>query len=305
MLRRQAYLLSLAPLFATAVLAQSPAPPPGGGLLAEARRYLPHLSDIFGGDLPELDRPNAVKLTLRPHFGDLVRRDYMRMDTGLRWAMNENFELKTAAAVFFTHGLKDSAGYGIGRLSGGAKYIFDDLPWRDYETSVELAGEFPVGHPPLDLTDGYNHVRPGFAIQHLTESNPHLTLFGGMGLDLITTSALPGTPGRNQPRDDSLSFTGGGVYDAGQIKWTFTSTYATTALVGDRTHHFLYLQPGLLWYVPRRFTFNSKSQFIVGLGARTTFGPDGTDFSLNSRLRVEFTLRQFMDGIRQRAAKGR
>ncbi|MDI1319648.1 MAG: hypothetical protein PSW75_05565, partial [bacterium] len=75
-----------------------------------------------------------------------------------------------------------------------------------------------------------------------------------MGLDFIKKSTIPGTPGFNQPHDHSVSITGGGVYDAGQIKWTFTSTYATTALIGQRTNHFLYVQPGLLWYVPRRFT---------------------------------------------------
>lgn len=283
-----------------AALAQTE-PPDSGGLFANTRRYLPHLSDIFGSDLPELNPPNAIKLTLRPHFGDLFNRDYMRVDTGLRWAMNENFEIRTAGAVFFTHGLRGSAGYGVGQLSGGAKYIFDDMPWRDYETSVELSAETPVGHPPMDLTDGYSHVRPSFAIQHLTEWNRHLTLFGGAGLDFITKSSIPGTPGFNEPRDDSISFTAGGIYDVGQVKWTLTTTFATTALLGGRTNNFLYVQPGLLWYVPRRFTFNSKSQFILGLGARSTFGPDGSNFSLSSRLRVEFTFRQFLDGIRQRA----
>jgi len=288
------------------------APPPAAGgmlgpgrLLADARRYLPHLSDIFGSDLPELDRPYAIKLTLRPHFGDLIHRDYMRVETGLRWAMTENFEFRTAGSVFFTHGLKDAAGYGVGQLSGGAKYIFDDTPWRDYETSVELNAETPVGHPPLDMTDGYTHVRQSFVVQHLTDWNPHLTLFGGAGLDFITKSHIPGTPGFNEPRDDSFSLTGGGVYDVGQIKWTFTTTYATTALIGAHADHFLYVQPGLLWYVPRRFTFNTKSQFIMGLGARSTFGPDGSSFSLSSRLRVELTLRQFMDGIRQRTTSSR
>lgn len=301
---RRTFLYLLANLAAlTSALAQVPAQPRPGGLLTEARRYLPHLSDLFGRDLPELDRPNAIKLTLRPHFGDLVHRDYMRMDTGLRWALNDNLEIKTAGSVFFTHGLRDSTGYGVGKLNGGAKYIFDDLPWRDYETSVELSGETPVGHPPLDMTDGYTHVRPSFAIQHLTERNRHLTLFGGMGLDFITKSSVPGTPAFNEPRDDSVSFTGGGIYDVGQVKWTFTTTYATTALLGEHTSHFLYVQPGLLWYVPRRFTFNWKSQVIMGLGARATFGPDGMDFSLGSRLRVEFTLRQFMDGIRQRVTR--
>lgn len=306
MVRRPAVFFA-ALLSAAAAMAQSqpapdePATPPPAPSFSS--RYLPHLSDLFGSDLPELNRPNAIKLTLRPHFGDLVRRDYMRMETGLRWALNDHFELKTDASVYFTHGLKGTAGYGMGRVSGGARYIFSDLPWPSYETSVELSGETPVNHPPLDMTDGYRHVRPSFVVQHLLERNRHLTVYSGMGMDLVKKSSIPGTPGFNQPLHDSVSLTGGGVYDVGQIKWTFSATYATTALLSRPTEHFVYLQPGLLWYVPRRFTFHSKSQFIMGLGARSTWGPDGSDFSLSSRLRVEITLRQFMSGLRSRSPK--
>ncbi len=268
-----------------------------------ARRTFSRLGNLFGGDLPELDRPNVFKLTFRPHFGDLHRRDYLRLETGLRWALSGHFELRSDASVFVTHGLKDSAGYGIGRIRGGARYIFSDLPWRDYETSLDLQVETPVGRPPVDMTDGFAHIRPSFIVQHRVERNPRLTLYGGLGLDLIDKTSIPGTPGFNQPHDNSLALTAGGVYDAGQLKWTFAATYATTALIGERSNQFVYLQPGLLWYVPHRFTFNSKSQFILGLGARTTWGPDGTDFGLSSRLRVELTLRQFMDGIWRRSGK--
>jgi len=291
--------ISLAASLAAVILpAQTSADPP-----SLARRTITRLGNLFGGDLPELDRPNVFKLTFRPHFGDLHRRDYLRLETGLRWALSEHFELRSDASVFVTHGLKGAAGYGIGRVRGGARYIFADLPWRNYETSLDLQVETPVGRPPVDMTDGFAHLRPSFVVQHQLARQPRLTLYGGLGLDFIVKTSILETPGFNQPHDNSLSLTTGGVYDSGQIKWTFAATAATTALIGERSNQFLYLQPGLLWYVPRRFTFNSKSQFIMGLGARSTWGPDGTDFGLSSRLRVELTLRQFLDGIRRRSGK--
>lgn len=269
---------------------QSNPPPP------DTRPLFARINGLFGGDLPQLDRPDAIKLILRPHFGDLIHRDYMRVDTGLRWALNDQFELNTEASVFFKHGLKSgSAGNGIGDLRFGAKYIFVKWPEPDFETSVALNIDHPTGRPPIDLTDGYNHVSPTIVVQYRPPRYPRLTTFAGMGLDLMTKSRVAGTLGFNQPHDDSISTTAGGVYDAGQLKWTIAGTYATTALFDRRTNNFVYLQPGLLWYVPSRFTLHSKTQWIVGFGARATFGPDGTHLSLSSRLRAEITFRQVMD----------
>ena len=263
-----------------------------------APTVLSRISGLFNGDLPQLDPPGTFKLILRPHFGDLVRRDYMRVETGLRWALTDNFELNSDASVFFTHGFGDSAGYGIGKLRFGSKYVFENWPRSEFETSLGLNIELPVGHPPVDMTDGHYHYSPTVVVQHHSDKNPHLTTFGGAGLDLISDSHIPGTWGSNQPHDDSVSFTGGGIYDVGQLKWTLTANYATTALISNHPKQFFYLQPGVLWYVPSKFTFHSKTQWIVGLSARTTWGPDGTDFSLNARLRAEITFRQIMEKIR-------
>jgi len=260
------------------------------------------INGIFNGDLPSLDLPGTYKFILRPHFGDLVRRDYMRVETGLRWSLDDNFELSTEASVFFTHGLGGSSsdGYGIGRLRFGSKYVFERWPRPDYETSVGLNVELPTGHPPVDMTDGHYHFAPSFVVQHNWSSHPRLTTFAGMGLDLLGNSSVAGTFGTNQPHDDSFSLTSGAVYDVGQLKWTLSGTYATTAWLGHQTDNFYYLQPGVLWYVPSKFTFHSKTQWIVGLGARTTWGPDGFDFGTSSRVRAEITFRQVMDKFRRR-----
>mgnify|MGYP006989398079 CR=1 FL=1 len=37
---------------------------------------------------------------------------------------------------------------------------------------------------------------------------------------------------------------------------------------------------------------------IVGLGVRTSWGPDGTDFSVRNRIRAEITFRQLLRQIR-------
>ena len=280
---------------------ESPAPAEEPRSNADSTRLVSRINGLFSGDLPQLDLPGTFKLILRPHLGDFIRRDYMRIDAGARWALDENFELTAQASAYFVHGLGGSAddGYGIGRVWLGSKYIFERWPRKNYETSVTINAEIPTGHPPLDMTDGNYHLTPTVVVQHNWASQRRLTTFGGLGLDLVGRSNIAGTYGTNDPHDHSVSIIAGAVYDVGQLKWTLTGTYATTAVITRHTNNFYYLQPGVLWYVPSRYIFNSKAQWIIGLGLRGTWGPDGFDFGTSSRVRAEITFRQVMDGIRK------
>jgi hypothetical protein len=57
--------------------------------------------------------------------------------------------------------------------------------------------------------------------------------------------------------------------------------------------------------VPRRYTFNSKTQWIVGFGVRSTWGPDGYEFSQSTRARAEITFGQFLRNVRDRMARSK
>jgi hypothetical protein len=297
MLRRLLFLLCLS-LAALAGRAQSQ-PVENIQTPQEARPFFSRIRGLFDIDLPDLDPPGTVRLIFHPHISDLVRRDYLRTDAGFRWALNDNFELSAEASTFVTHGLRSgNDGYGIGEMRYGGKYIFKEWLRPDFETSVSLNIAQPVGHPPFDLTDGHNHFSTGLIIQHHSESNPHLTTFAGPSFELITKSSVPGAFQPNQPQDNNYSLIVGGIYDMGQLKWTLSGTGTTTALVGGAPKYFFYLQPSLLWYVPKKLTFHSKTQWIIGVGAPITWGPDGTEFKVNSRVRAEITFGQVIARMR-------
>lgn len=267
----------------------------------ESRPFFSRISGLFDFELPELDPPGTVRLIFHPHISDLFRRDYLRTEAGFRWALNRNFELSTEASTYVSHGLGGgTAGYGVGELRLGAKYIFKEWLHPKYEASVTFNVERPVGTPPLDFTDGQNHYQPGLTLQRHSARNPKLTTFAALGLDLLTTSSTAGTLKPNEPHDDSFSVTAGAVYDLGQFKWTLAGTFASTVLLGDVTEHFFYLRPSVLWYVPRNYSFNTKTQWIVGLGLRSTWGPDGYDFGTSTRVRAEITFRQVVANVRDR-----
>lgn len=260
--------------------------------------FFSRIRGLFDFELPSLDPAGTVKLIFYPHVGDLIHRNYLRTDLGFRWALNTNLEFSTEAASYFTHGMRGAkAGSGLGELRFGAKYVFPRWLRPQHEASVAFNFSHPNGSPPLDLTDGLNHYQPSLTIQRHSLRNPKLTTFASAGLDLITSSSSRGNFGINQPRENSFSLTGGAIYDLGQFKWTFSTTCTTTALIGARTGNFLYVRPSVLWYVPKKYTFHSKTQWIVGLGLHSAWGPDGFNFGVDTRLRAEITFRQAMNRL--------
>jgi hypothetical protein len=254
---------------------------------------------LFDIDLPHLDPPGTFRLTFNPRFGDLLRRDYIRLPTGVRWAVNDRLGFNVEAEAYATHGLGDSTGnYGFSMIRAGGKYLLPRCPAELYQTSLGFEAALPVGSPPYDLTDGHNHFSPSIVVERHDPEFPRWTQFAGFSFDVVTPSSVNGDFGLNTPRDDSLSLTGGAIYNLGQLKWTVQGTYTTTALITDGSEHFLTIRPSVLWFVPRRFTFNSKTQWIIGVGVRSTWGPDGYEFSTGTRVRAEITFGQALQKIR-------
>lgn len=269
----------------------------------ESRPFFARVRGLFDIDLPQLDPPGTVKLTFRPHLADLYKRDYLRVATGLRWTVTEELELNLEGEFFGTHGLGDSGdGYGLGEARFGARYVLRSWPRAGHEAGLGLDVQVPTGQPPFDLTDGHNHITPSLVIQQHWPERPKLTTFVSAAWDIVTPSSVAGDFGLNTPRDDSVTFSAGAVYDLGQLKWTLVATYANTWVSGDDDHFFT-LRPSVLWYVPKRFTFKGDTQWILGLGLRSTWGPDGHQFSANARVRAEVTFRQVMDSLRPAASR--
>lgn len=266
-------------------------------------RYTPkiisRISGLFEIELPRLDPPGTTKLIFHPHIGDLFRRGYIRTDVGFRWAANEHFGMHAQVDTYATHGLRASRhGYGMGRVRGGFKYVIPEWPTRRYQTSLGFDTVIPVDTPPVDMTDGLAHYTPNMVVQYRPAKHPRWTTFAGTSLDFVEKTDILGTPLINTPREDSISFTTGAIYDMGQLKWTVQGTYTNTSLMGGASENYFALKPSVLWYVPRRYAFVSKTQWIIGLGANATWGPDGFHLSSSSRVRAEITFRQVMAKLR-------
>ncbi len=291
--------LAVAPAGLAQVVTSDNVVKPAASTPPPTQPYYYRLPGMLAYDLPSIEAPGTIKLIFNPHISDLVQRDYLRLDGGFRWAINDHFEFTPETRMYFGHGSDDSGGndFGFGEVRLGAKYILKKWPTPGLDTSFTLATYMPIHGAPIDLTDGLNHLAPAFLVQHRLVQYPKWIVFGGAGFDLVDQSEVAGTPVENQPVDDSMSFTAGTIHDLGQLSWALTTTYATTSLIGHTNQNYFYLQPNVLWYVPRKWTFHSKTQWIFSLGARISWGPDGSQISISNRVRAEITFRQVMSQI--------
>ncbi|MEO6004010.1 MAG: transporter [Opitutus sp.] len=247
------------------------------------------IEGIFGSDLPTTERKGSVRLIVHPHFGDLTNRDYIRVLTGLRMGVTDHLELFTGVEPYIDHGLKrTSPGTGIGDVRFGGKYGLGESLIPGYETSVGLNLFFPVGHPPVGMTNGRNEYSPYFVIGKRISSHPGLTLFRNTGVNFLQNTSIPGSFERNTPHSSSLSITPGIVYTRYPFHYTLELTYETTSLIGEGSQQFVTVRPGIAWDLPPKLKFHSKGRVTIAAGLHVTFGPDGTSTGGGGKLRAEF-----------------
>lgn len=250
---------------------------------------------LFDVDLPKTVEKFRPKLIVHPHFGDFLHRGYLRLPVGARVGVNDHTEINAEVESYLTHGLKGRGpGYGIDLLSLGAKYQWQRWLRPDVDASTGFNASFPVGRPPLDLTDGHTHFSPYVTFSRRWPEYPRLTPFVSLGTNLMWKSSVPGSFIRNQPHSDTVGGSAGAMYDRDILKYTVVFSYWTTALIGRGDHHFVSLNPSVLWQLPRSLTFYSDGRWIFGIGLKATLGPDGTEFGTSAKLRGEFRfLRRF------------
>ena len=249
------------------------------------------VNGIFDTDLPKTEKKGRIRFIVHPHLGDFTRRSYVRIPLGVRWGANDHVEFSATVEPYFQHGLKSgSPGNGIGDVEFGGKYAFVHWLKPNYDASTGINIRLPVGSPPLDMTDGYNHYAPYVVISKRSPKTKGLTYFVSTTLDLMEKSSVPGTFRKNDPHSTNLIFGTGFVLDRFPYHYTLETGYQTTSLVGKDNKQFVFVRPGFAWDLPRRLTFGSHGRWLLGISVKITEGPDGTRFDSGGKIRGEFSV---------------
>lgn len=251
--------------------------------------FIDRLPDFLSERLPSLEPPGALRIYVRPHFGDFLHRDYVRIPVGFRDKVTETIEASAEVESYLTHGIGDAAGYGFSRLQLGVKreHVLPSL--GNGGLSVGINYQTPLSRPPLDLTDGHRHLQPFVAATHPLVPAWKVLGYAGVGADFLDRTVLPAHFGRNQLHSNSLGFGAGIAREWPRFHGALTATIGTSRLMSNENKEVYALRPEIV--VPWKSTTGSKTQILFTLGGRAIHGPDGNEYGVSGSMRVEFKLK--------------
>lgn len=274
--------------------AEPAAQPPAAGRW-DLADFIDGLPDLLAERLPGFDRTGALRLYVRPHFGDFIHRDYLRVPFGGRAKLTENIESSAELQTYFTHGISDAAGYGLSGLRLGAKceHVLPSLN-DGAGLSLGLNYQTPLSRPPVDLTDGHRHVQPYVAATRPLVPAWKLLGFASVGADLLDRTPMTAHFGRNQLHSNSLIFVAGAAREWPRFRASLTGTVMTSSLLSNENKNVYALRPEIV--IPWKTKAEARTQLLFTVGGRSIWGPDGHEIGLSSSMRIEFLLRRDRSG---------
>lgn len=284
-------LVLLGGAFASALAAAEPAPatkPDVGFSGWDLAEFVDRLPDMLADRLPGFEPTGALRLYVRPRFGDLLRRDYLRVPFGARLKVSENVESSAELQSYFTHGLSDAAGYGFSGLRLGTKCEHVLPSFNDGGISLGVDFLTPLSRPPMELTDGYRHLQPYVTATRALVPEWKLLGYTTLGADLLMHTALPSHFGRNQLHTNSLTLAAGAARQWSRFHTSVTASLTSSAFVSDERRQVFALRPEIV--VPVRQSPDARAQVMLTLGGYSVWGPDGNELGLTSSVRIKFAL---------------
>jgi hypothetical protein len=252
---------------------------------------------VFESALPGTEKKSSLRLIVHPHLGDVTKREHIRTALGFRYGLTARWEATAETVAYFSHGLKNEAFFekeGFAEIHLGTKYRLGDPLHIGWDTSVGLDWTKPIGSPPPDVTDGLEHVSPFVSLSRPLVSRPDIRVFWGFGYDDVTRTGIVGQLDKNDLGFDSIGANVGLVWTRGDLAYTFETTYGTTSLTSDVDRYVVSFRPGIVWTLPKKYTFNAKGRWLLGVALRASHGSGGTDFGLGAKLRVNFDFKRLL-----------
>lgn len=257
-------------------------------------------NEFFGTTLPGTLEEYNLSLTFRPRAGDFVQRDFIRFPVGLRYGFTENFEGQLGISPFSPNpfrGLQDHR-WGMGEYQLGLRYAFTQ--WRPIWAQAMIGLDFrsPLGRPPVDLIDGYAHVRPFLTMTRPIAADGHLIFY----LTLVHDESVDAPFRRSDAPDEVIrqhisDVTPGFLYKPDELGYFIDYT---TRWINEptQTRHAHEYRAGVIWDPPRAQTRRLRLprgdwQFELGYALRDE-QERSLRHSIQFRARWEGNLKEFL-----------
>ncbi len=254
------------------------------------------MDGVFNSSLPGTEKKHRLKLLFRPHFGDVHRKDHLRVPLALRYGLSDLWEISAGMEGYFSHGLGDVAwmeAAGFSNVMMSTKYRFGRRLWSYWDMGVGMDYRMPVSSPPADVSDGLRHFGYHFSFSRELTSKPGWRVFWNVGVDEVARTDRPVHLEENELGDDSMNVNGGVVWQRVNHSYTLEMSYATTRLNGTTERDLYTIRPGVIWKLPKRYTFNAKGDWFLGVSTPVAHGRDGTEFGVSAKLRISFNFKDW------------
>jgi hypothetical protein len=256
------------------------------------------VTEFFETTLPGTLRKYNMTLDFSPKFGDIRHREFIRYRMELRYGLSDNWELFGGLTPFSPNPINSGHDHrwGLGEARIGMRYDTErGFGFYDRATlGVELRA--PLGDPPVDLIDGYTHLRP-----FLTASRelhwPFTTLFTTFSYDRAMR-----TPSRDDPparviRQHIGQIAPGILYKPGE--YGVFAEYDFRHLDEDEGYRLSHGgRIGPIWDIPlsktRRWKLPGKWQIELAYKVVKEEGRK-IDHGVAARVRVRTTLREVLE----------
>ena len=255
-----------------------------GGVLS----FMNRLPELVNQDLPFLVPGGTYWFYARPHFGNPLKGDFFRLDSGAWLKVTDNVDLNVGAQGYIWRdtGDNDATRYGLYGINFGVKYARSLSSRAGSAFSVGVNHASPVGRPPSILIDGWRHTDPYVTYTRPLGQSMNLVGFSSLGLDLLAHSPLPGTFGFNVLHSNSITFSAGVSRQWPRFVGSLTLSGATSELVTDQGRQVFTLTPQV--FVPLFRQRLPRWHLLGVLGARATDGPDGRQLGASASLNINF-----------------
>lgn len=250
--------------------------------------FIDRLPDLPDLGLPTFDPSGAVRLHLRPRFGDLLHEDYFRMLVGARLKLSDAIELNAELGTYVTHGIRDSVGNGLYQFRYGMKLehaVSPDAGW-----SYGFDWITPLSHPPIDITDGVRHTMPYITYTQTLVPRYGLVGFVTLGADLIDRTNLQENFRENQLHSNNLILTLGVAREWRRLNLILKVFDANTAPLSGGSENVFGIRPSV--GVPLLRRTDGTARAIATFEGRTIWGPDGFESGITTSVRIDLRYRR-------------